>query len=739
MQLNPNCRGSIRSITVALAALGGLMPLAFAADEQSSCFADIAETHSYTLGLPSHMTPTPDGKSVLYLRSGPRDTIQRLYEFDVATGTERELITPEQLLQGAGEHLSDEEKARRERQRITVRGFVGFELSRDGAQMLLSLGGRLFSVDRADRHVTSLPGAGWIAPHLSPDGKRVAALRDGEIHVIEIKTGTDIELTHGATPTLTHGEAEFVAQEEMDRPDGFWWSPDSRSLAYEEADLSDVEIHYVADPLHPAEAPVEFRYPRAGTKNAKLRLGVINAAGGTTRWIPWDNSQYPYLARVTWGEGGPLTLVIENRAQTEEQILAADPTKPAAHLLWTERDPDWLELPQVDFPRWRRDGSGFLWATERNGQWQLELHAPDGKLIRALTPTEFRFDQLLDDDPASGQLVVDGSTDRLSREIWSVAASGGAPVKLTAARGLHSAGFGDQHGLFAHRFTLADGTQGADLIERDGKRLAVLPSHAATPPFIPNVEYLTVGERGFDALVVRPRDFNPKRHYPVILSEYAGPAAKMVMASPRQSFERQCIADRGFIVVTLDNRGTPGRDRAWLRAVRSNAIDIPLQDQIDGLLALAQHVPQMDLKRVGVEGWSFGGYFAAMATMRRPDIFAAGVAGAPVVDWQDYDTTYTERYLEHPEQNPDGYRISNVLTYVDQLRRPLLLVHGVTDDNVYFENTLKLTGALLSAGKPYELLLMPGTHMLSDPVLRQRESERVVEFMQQHLGAAPSP
>jgi dipeptidyl-peptidase-4 len=236
--------------------------------------------------------------------------------------------------------------------------------------------------------------------------------------------------------------------------------------------------------------------------------------------------------------------------------------------------------------------------------------------------------------------------------------------------------------------------------------------------------------------VLKPRNFDPNKKYPVILSVYGGPAAKMVWAAPRQYFQQQCMADRGYIVVLSDNRGTPGHDAAWMRAIKNNAIDIPLGDQIEALRALGKRVPQMDMTRVGVFGWSFGGYFSAMATIRRPDVFAAGVAGAPVTDWQDYDTFYTERYMGLPQENADGYAKSNVLTYASNLQRPLLLVHGVTDDNVHFQNTMQLTLALLKAGKPYELLLLPGTHMLADELLRARETERQMDFFAEHLGTA---
>jgi dipeptidyl-peptidase-4 len=717
-------------LTAALAATSAL-----AAD--THCFDEVAATRGYSLGTPVGAVPAPDGKSVLYLRSGPRDTIQRLFEYDIATAKERELITPEALLGGQQEHLSPEEKARRERARVSVRGFTAFSLTRDGSQVLLSLGGRLFVFARADGKVTPLPGEGWIAQQWSPDGTKVGALRDDDLHVIDIARGTDTQLTHGAGEALQHGEAEFVAQEEMDRRDGFWWSPDSRAIAYEESDLSPVETDYIADPLAPAQKPVQFRYPRAGTANAIVRLGVISADGGSTVWVPWDNRAYPYLARVEWMKGGPLSLLVQNREQTDEKYFAADSNSGATRLLWEERDAAWLDLPAPlpkEVPYWLPDGSGFLWMTERGGQMQLERHAADGKLMNAVTPQGFRFEALLDVDVLHGTAIVQGGTDRLSTQIYQVSLIGGTASPVAVARGLNTGQFGDQNTIFAHSYNLADGSRGVDLLSRDGKKIADLPSFAEKPPFMPAPDYFTVGKLGFDAMALRPHDFNPKRKYPVILSVYGGPAAKLVWAEPRNYFANQCMADRGYIVATSDNRGTPGRDSAWFRAVKGNAIDIPLQDQVDALQALGARVPQMDLSRVGVFGWSFGGYFSAMATLRRPDIFAAGIAGAPVVDWQDYDTYYTERYMGLPDANGDGYRKSNVLTYADQLRRPLLIVHGVTDDNVHFEHSMKLTLALLKAGKPFDLLLLPGTHMLADELLRARETERQMDFFAAHLG-----
>ena len=708
-----------------------------------TCFERLAATRDGMLGMPTHTEPTPDGRSVLFLRSGPRDTALRLYRYDLQAGTTTELARPDP----GADHPSVEEKARRERARMTLSGITDYAISRDGRTVLVSEAGRLSRIALADAvQPTPVPGENWIGPRLSPDGQFVAAVRDDELHVVDLASGQDRQLTTGASDTLTHGVAEFAAAEELERPDGTWWSPDSQTLLYETADLSGVERHFIADPEHPSVQPVSFRYPRAGTANARLRLGLVSRNGGDTRWVDWDNTAFPYLARVVWPDGkGPLTLMVLNQAQTAERVLAVDPATGHTTVLLTETDPAWLDLTPGGgtaggrpLPHWLPDGSGFLWAAERNDRWALELHHADGSLDRPLTTPAVPYLSLVDVDAGAGTVTIGSDPDRLGSALYRIPLHGGAPVAIAAEPGLHTAQFSpDGHGVFTDTFDGADGRLRVLVRDRSGRVLATLPS-VAEAPAVPRVTYTTVGPQGLDAMLVRPAGFVPGRRYPVVLSVYAGPTVKMVERAPRRAVEDQCLADQGFVVVSLDGRGTPGRGRDWERATKNDLIDLPLQDQADGVKALGQRYGEMDLGRVGVTGWSFGGYFPAMATIRRPDVFKAGVAGAPVVDFADYDTAYTERYLGTPQEDPDGYAKSNVLSYAASLSRPLLLMHGLTDDNVYFENTVKLTQALITAGKPYQLLLLPGTHLLPDPLLRARVSETRAAFLQHALqGGAP--
>ncbi len=714
--------------------------VAFGADEDQNLkyFRDLAETRNYTLGRPVSPKLTPDAQTVIYLRGGARDAVLRLYEFPLPNGPERELLTPAQLLNGAEDKLTAEEKARRERARVTLKGFTHFEPSKDGTRLLVTLSGRLYVVNRTDLKVTALPGKDWIDPRFSPDGTAVAAVAADELHVIELSTLADRALTTGATATRSHATAEFVAQEEMDRREGYWWSPDSQSIAYQETDESTVEVRHICDPLHPEAAPVDFFYPRAGSSNAVVRLGVIARTGGETRWLDWDSRSFPYLTRVAWRESGaPLCFSVMDRAQQKSVLFRADPVTGTITELLHETDSAWLNLDDTAvLPMWLPDGKEFLWTTESRGAWQVELRRADGKFLRALTPLDFVYKGIAKLDATNGLLYVNGGSDPRETQIWRFALTGGAGTAVTTAPGSHSASFSESGSTFVHSYSLRDGTVGTDVLTARGERLASLPSVAENPPAMPNVELTkTVGTPSFYAAILRPHTFKPRKKYPVILSVYAGPHVTVVSSSVRGYLDDQWIADQGYIVVRLDGRGTPYRGRDWERVIRGDLIDIALGDQVAGLRELGKTYPELDLKRVGVTGWSFGGYFSAMATIRRPDVFRCGVAGAPVVTWENYDTFYTERYVGLPQTDSAAYQVSSVLTYAKQLSRPLLLIHGLTDDNVYVQHTLQLADALFMSGKHYEFLPMLGTHMAgsSDPLVRFRLRMRVMEFFNREL------
>jgi dipeptidyl-peptidase-4 len=693
-------------------------------------------TLRFTLGTPQAIQVVPGGRAVLFLRSGPRSLVRDLYQLDPRAGDERLLASAAQLLGGGEERLSAEEKARRERARLAARGIASYALPDDGARVLVPLSGRLFVIERSTGAVRELPAAGGypLDPRFSPDGARVACVREGDLYVVDVATGSQRRLTTGATPALTHGLAEFVAQEEMDRHEGYWWSPDGQALAYEEADTSRVEVFHIADPMHPERQADAWPYPRPGRDNAVVRLGVVPATGGATAWVAWDRTRYPYLAAVRWQRGGPLTLLVQNREQTEEQLLAADPATGATRTLLVESDAAWLNL-QPTVPRWLEDGSGLLWISERTGEPRLELRGGDGAPGRWLTPPDFGLRALAGVDAAGGAAYVVASADPTEEQLWRVPLAGGPPAPLTREPGMHAAVFARDGSASVWSETLLSGERCWSVRGRDGGETGQLRSAAERPPFFPRLELTRLGPLAFNAAIIRPRSFEAGRRYPVLVSVYAGPHVQTVRREPWGPYLLdQWIADHGFIVLTLDGRGTPGRGRAWERAIKGNLIDVPLADQVAGLQAAGARYPEMDLARAGIFGWSFGGYFSAMAAMRRPDVYRAAVAGAPVNDWRDYDTHYTERYLGLPQANPEGYRRSAVETWCPDLRVPLLVVHGTADDNVYFMHSLKLTDALFRAGRPYDFLVLPGfTHMVPDAAVQRALQERILAFFTTHL------
>lgn len=702
---------------------------------------DHAATRGFMLGRPTKTVPTPDGQAVLFLRAQARVPRLELYEFDVATGQSRVLLTPEQVLKGAEEKLSPEEKARRERMRISVGGFTDFQLSQDGSRILLSLSGKLFLVERATSTVRQLnTGVGALVdPKFSPDGQSIAYVLDYDVFVFDLATQSERRVTTGGTEKVRHGLAEFVAQEEMSRYSGYWWSPDSQFIAYEESNHAEVEVWHIADAAKPDEPPHAVYYPRPGRNNVQVRLGVISVNGGETVWVQWNRERHPYLTTVRWDQHGPLTLGVQSRDQRELVLLAAEPASGRTTPLLTERDAAWVNLRQ-DVPRWLAEGRGFVWASEQPAGWQLERRSPAGELQQVLMDATFGLRSVENVNAETGEIHFTARPDPTQVQLFRVSLDGSAPMALTQAPGIHSASFNAGSAIYVRSFAALRAMPRSTVHRADGSLVGELPSVAELPPFVPRVEMTKVGAgAGFYAALVRPQKFDSKQRYPVVVNVYGGPlhpwSSGMVTATMNRWLLAQWIADQGFIVVSLDGRGTPGRGHAWERAIGKRFGSVPLDDQVSGLQALGKKYRELDLNRVGIYGWSFGGYVSALGVLRRPDVFKAAVAGAPPTDWLDYDTHYTERYLGLPDTDAAAYAEGSLLTYAADLQRPLLLIHGTSDDNVYFRHTLKLADALFRAGKDFDLLpLSSMTHMTPDPVVTERLYSRIAGYFQTHLG-----
>lgn len=769
------------ALTLSLAALAPAADPAPSTPVDTSFLKKFAETRRFMLGRPQNVKVAPDGKTVLFLRAEADRPALKLFEFDVATGKTKELLSPQALLKGGEEHLTPEEKARRERMRLSAGGFADFHFDRDGKTVLLPLSGKLFLFERATAKVTELKtgtGGSLVDPKFAPDGTKVAYVRGFDVYVIDLATNTETAVTTGGTALKTHGLAEFVAQEEMGRFTGYWWSPDGTHIAYEEADHTGVETWYVADPFKPDQKPAEQFYPRPGKKNVRVKLGITSVGGGKTEWVDWD-SKYEYLANVRWDPVGPLTVLLQDRAQRELALLRVDPATGRTTPLVVETgaaDGAWLSLSQTDLPRWFPNEDGFLWvfnyalaAPGMNGHG-LARYKADGSRVGGSFHWSDGFRELVAFDPKSGRAAClttrntqltehfnssdeerafqqrpkDPNPTLASLTIYQPGKEvrDDTWTRLIDPRrrgeiGLLSASFSGDLSVFTLTATDLGRMPRTTVHKLDVERRVIgeLPSVAAEPDLQPNVKVEKVGD--FWTAVVRPRDFDPKKKYPVILDVYGGPKHLHVVQAMRNWLVPQWLADQGFIVVAVDNRGTPGRGRDWERAIYQQFGTVPLEDQVKGLNLLCEKFPELDKGRVGIVGWSFGGYMAANGVLRQPDVFKAAVAGAPVADWEDYDTHYTERYMGLRPESQKAYDAANLIPLAKDLKRPLLLVHGTADDNVYYRHSLKLADALFRAGRDFESLPLPGvTHMYtSDPVVMERLWARTAAFFRTHLGA----
>jgi len=683
-----------------------------------------ARTQSFRLGVPRAFSVSPDGTRVLFIRSASGTSpTGELWAYDVGTGEERLLADPVALLGDAGEELSAAERSRRERSREIGAGVVSFSTDATGARAAFALSGRLWVVDVDSAEVRELPVAGGVLdPRLDPTAHSVAYVSGGALHVVGTDGSDDRVLAEPDGDEVTWGLAEFVAAEEMDRHRGYWWSPDGQSLLVERCDNAPVAVWYIADPANPDRAPAPQRYPAAGTANADVSLWHVDLAGSRTQ-VRWDADAFPYLLRVAWGSGGPPLVAVMSRDQRRMQILSADPASGETELLREDVDDAWLDAV-VGVPAWSAAGRLVTTVFDED-TCKVALDGkplgPAGLHVRSVVAVE--------DDA----VVVSGSREPTELHLVRVR-SDGSVEDLTSGAGVHTGAVGGATTVVARGRLDADGVD--VVVLRDGAETGHIESRAVVPPFRPTVQMLSVGERDLRTAVLFPTGYQPgSGALPVLMDPYGGPHAQMVVAASRAFLAAQWFADQGFAVIVADGRGTPGRGHGWDRAVL-NDFGVTLDDQVDALLGVSERYPDdLDLSRVAMRGWSYGGYLAAMAVLRRPDVFKAAIAGAPVTDLALYDTFYTERYLGHPDEQPDVYAANSLLEDVSGLQAPLLIIHGLADDNVVAAHSLRLSAALLAAGKPHSVLPLSGvTHMTPQETVAENLLLLQVRFLRDALG-----
>ncbi len=719
----------------------------------------------FTLGAPRSFRLSPDGAAVIFLRSrGGTDPVTCLWALDVATGEERLIADPADLGMTGAED-DPVEKARRERVRERAGGIVGFATDAACRVAAFTLGGAVYLADlrpagglaaasaaageaghgdegtprvRVRELPTMTPAAD---PRPDPTGTYVAYVSDGALRVLEIATGADRALADPkGADGISFGLAEFIAAEEMDRNRGYWWAPDGLAVLTARVDETPVQFWHIADPSNPAAEATPVRYPAAGTPNAVVSVFVATLAGDLTE-VSWDSATLPYLVNASWdGEADHPLLVVASRDQRDMRILAVDPATGATSVVRTDTDPAWVDI--VTGVPASLPGRRVVWTADIDGAKRIVTgteaeHAAGTAPV--LTPGSINVREVVGTDCDTVLFTASGE-DPASISAWSAGPAG--VERVSPADGVHSAQQAGGTRLLTSR-TIADSAASA-LVLRLGSpgappaevaRIACLAETPNLPAPEPLLTWSTGSSRIRTAIVL-PSWYTPgSAKLPVLCDPYGGPHGQRVTASGAAYLNPQWFAEQGFAVVVADGRGTPGRGPAWDRAVTGDLAGPVLDDQVEALYSAAEQCPDLDLTKVGIRGWSFGGYLAALAVLRRPDVFHAGIAGAPPTDWRLYDTCYTERYLGLPDAQPETYAHSSLLADAPKLTRPLLLIHGLADDNVVVAHTLRLSAALLAAGRPHSVLPLSGvTHMASQEDVAENLLVLQVDFLRRSLG-----
>ncbi len=651
-----------------------------------------SRTKRFSIGQPKQLEVSPDGQHVLFLRSPADAPGQSLWRYDVADGSEHLLVDSDELV-GGEEDVPAEERARRERSRESGAGITAYTTDRTKRRVAFTISGRLFVVDEDGTH--ELPATGpVIDPQFDAGGNSIAYVAQRALRVIDADGNNDRALAEPEADGVTYGLAEYVAGEELGRYHGAWWSPDGDRLLVERADDSGLRTWYVSDPTDPTSQPVAMQYPVAGTANADVTLWLLGLDGSRVE-VEWMQGGYEYVVSMHWDRHG-LLVVVQNRTQTRMTVLSVDPMTGATEVVRTDEDADWV--PVVHGVPDRLDDGRLIWAVETADARRLVV---DGKEV---TPAGLQLREVLGTD--GGTVLFNASTEPTEIHLYTWSDADGVR-QITTEPGVY---FG----------SLSGGTLLIDGATMSGTSISVggrpLRSLVEDPVVTPKVEWMRAGETELRTAVLFPTGYEPgSGRLPVLLDPYGGPAMQRVLAMRNGFLVSQWFADLGFAVVVADGRGTPGRGPAWDRLIRFEKADLALEDQVTALRAAGERYPDLDLDRVGIRGWSYGGFLAAMAVLRRPDVFHAAVAGAPATDARLYNTYYQEKYLGHPDEHPEAYDRATLMADAPNLTRPLMLIHGLADDNVLPAHTLRLSAALLAAAKPHTVLPLPGTtHMAAN-------------------------
>jgi len=705
------------------------------------------------------LSPAGDRVTFLRGRDDDPDTLD-LWEFNLAQNRNRRLISADEVLAEPVE-LSDAEKARRERARISgLQGIVEYRWAPDGRRLLFPLGGDIFLANLADepirvRQLTA--GESFdIDPKISPDAAMVAFVRDQDLWAVDVEDGKMRKLTENGEDTVKNAMAEFIAQEEMGRSTGYWWSPDSKSIAFLQVDESTIAPSERYEVSGESIEIIEQRYPYAGTPNVRYRLGVVAVESGKIRWIPLGDEPDIYIPRVAWlPDGSGLTFQRQSRDQQRMDLVLHDLESGRQRVLVSERSETWINLH--DDLHFLEDMEAFIWSSERSGFRHLYLIGLDGEIIRQLTQGRWPVGALAAVNEDLGLVYFTAGIDtpaeqHLYRQSL-ITGTPGAIQRVSRRDGWHDITFDADARTYLDTFSSASQPPQLSLHSADGERLAWLvenriDSDHPYAPFMPGhrpTEFGVIeidGEAGdgqaLHYRMIRPAGFSESETYPVFLHVYGGPTSRMVVNRwGRRHLIDQYMARSGYVVFSIDNRGIAGQGMAFQAPAYLNLGQVEVEDQMAGVEFLKTQ-PFVDAERIGVFGWSYGGYMTLMMLMQHPGQFAAGAAVAPVTDWALYDTHYTERYLGMPRdatgKPTEAYTRANVLEYADNLADPLLLVHGMADDNVLFTHSTLLMQKLQAEAIDFELMTYPGEkHAISGEGQRLHVYRQIDRFFRREV------
>jgi len=705
----------------------------------------------------------PDGKSVTFLRGKAERSEQLdLWLMDVASGRESLLVDSNALLDGRAEQLSEEEKARRERLRLgSFSGILDYQFSADGKQLLFPLNGALFVYalgSRTSKQLTKVEDGFATDPKFSPKGNFVSFVRAQNLWLVALEDGKPRQLTREGGGSISLGMAEFVAQEEMDRLTGYWWSPDETQIALTRFDESKVPLQKRMEIYADRTDFMEQRYPFAGTTNVTIGLGLLSLDSGKTRWFDLGKDADIYLARVDWRpDSSALVWQRQNRDQRELDLIEVNAKDLSTRVLLTERSKTWVNLHNN--LRLLKDGS-FLWSSESADLERLEWRRADGALASVLSPPGMLVESVLSVNEQSKRIYLSGSMpdDRLSRHVYALELrpkASGKALAITRQAGMNDAVVATGSNALLLTYSNPSQPPQVSLHDRSGKRIRWIEENRldSKHPYFPYLDAHQAPEFGslraedgteLMTRMIKPPNFNPNvdpnvdsgKRYPVLVYQYAGPHVQVVQRQwdARWGLFLQHMAQQGFVVYSLDNRGSARRGKAFEDALYRRMGELEVRDQMQGIAWLAQQ-PWVDRKRIGVFGWSYGGYITLAMLAKHSDQIAAGVSVAPVSDWHLYDTHYTERYMDLPARNEAGYKAGDVLTHIDGLTSKLLLIHGMADDNVLFSHATRVMAALQERERDFRLMTYPGgKHGInSSPEQRRHVFRQIRDYLVETL------